>query len=243
MLLCDSVWGPLTTDVNWFKEPEWELINHQIFSQLFSQTPVQLMRILDAYMLYNIGGTCLFHVGLLLDYSWDELRTAICPLRRIIGEDERALEDLFFCAANSTLLRELHTDAILWELATRCIRRMMKLAAGELPWHFSFSTLSWSQILRSCAPCPDLLQNLREIELPLTTTEIMGDHRIPEHLHNVMQWLKKFPQPPLGLLARIEQYFEAEIRKHRFRPTFHDLEGHWTDWKYRTSGGDIVLFP
>ncbi|KAJ6491519.1 hypothetical protein DFH09DRAFT_1104967 [Mycena vulgaris] len=211
ILLCDSAWGRLTTENNWFKEPEWELTNHQIFSQLFSQTPVQLMRILDAYMLYNIGGTCLFQIGLFLDYSWDELRTAI---------------------PNSTLLRELHTDAILWELAARCIRRMM-----------NFSTLSWSQILRSCGSCPDLLQNLREIELPSTTTEIMDDHRIPEHLHNVMQWLKKFPQPPLGLLARIEQYFEAEIRKHRFRPTFHDLEGHWTDWKYRTSGGDIVLFP
>ncbi|KAJ6598311.1 hypothetical protein DFH09DRAFT_1071337 [Mycena vulgaris] len=226
ILLCDSAWGRLTTENNWFKEPEWELTNHQIFSQLFFADAGATYK--DSRRIHAVQ-----HRGHLSfpDRTFPRLfmgraedgYTSLC---RIIGEDEKALDDLFFCAANSTLLRELHTDAILWELAARCIRRMM-----------NFSTVSWSQILRSCGSCPDLLQNLREIELPSTTTEIMEDHRIPEHLHNVMQWLKKFPQPPLGLLARIEQYFEAEIRKHRFRPTFHDLEGHWTDWKYRTSGG------
>ncbi|KAJ7035191.1 hypothetical protein C8F04DRAFT_1233840 [Mycena alexandri] len=105
MILCASAWDQATLQ-------PWEYHN---YGEILSQVPPQLFRTLQSYRLvepYRKGRHPLFHFHLLFNLSWDELRKVICPLRKIIGEDERGLRELFQATSDPILFQQMHSSSI-----------------------------------------------------------------------------------------------------------------------------------
>ncbi|KAJ7787809.1 hypothetical protein B0H13DRAFT_1936687, partial [Mycena leptocephala] len=61
----------------------------------------------------------------------------------------------------------------------------------------------WSYYLRACPPSPKLLQDLEPI---------LEDYRdeFRYEYHNIVQWLKTFPQLPQELISRVEGYLDGK---------------------------------
>lgn len=126
MLFCDSVWCL----------PEEKLDDElQDIHQVLLQTSPQLIKVLHGYALLDEWPglfISLFDIRLVLDHSWDELRTIICPLRGITGENTAALKKLFTYASHPTRIRELHPDPTLWDLANGSMRLMKKITVHRV---------------------------------------------------------------------------------------------------------------
>ncbi|KAJ6490914.1 hypothetical protein C8R45DRAFT_195088 [Mycena sanguinolenta] len=75
------------------------------------------------------GWNTLFRIRCLLGLSWDELRAAICSLRKILGPDITRMPNHRTWIADETVLATFHTNSVLAELAksSLChIRAMIK---------------------------------------------------------------------------------------------------------------------
>jgi hypothetical protein len=70
----------------------------------------------------------LFQIHFLLDFSWDELRTAICSLR---DEEEGLLTKLLIVALDTTLF-PVPLNPLMWDLACGSLRVMQQMIRGEL---------------------------------------------------------------------------------------------------------------
>jgi hypothetical protein len=146
----------------------------------------------------------LFNIHFLLDLSWDELRTAICPLRPLIGEDDGGLIELLVSASDPTFYRQLHPASTLRDIVCGSMHIMKKIVANELSWpvwqvpsvptaqsysHITrMSTWAWARLLKSCPPCPVLLQHLCELEIAAVI--FLLEYWDQEDLDHVVKWLK-----------------------------------------------------
>jgi hypothetical protein len=74
----------------------------------------------------------LFKIHFLLDFSWDELRTAICSLRSFIGDKEEGLLTKLLIVALDPTLFPVPFDSIVWGLACGSLRVMQRILRGEL---------------------------------------------------------------------------------------------------------------
>ncbi|KAJ7757355.1 hypothetical protein DFH07DRAFT_460273 [Mycena maculata] len=94
----------------------------------------QLLRILQAYaVLYRTPGEDLWlKIRLLLDFSWDELRTIIRSLRPVTDDRLRELPSL---VSDPTLFPNFHVDSILSDLGRGRLTLMEKLIRGEADWN------------------------------------------------------------------------------------------------------------
>jgi hypothetical protein len=139
MHLCDSFWKGVTYTSH--TQPQKSYNNEEILSQ----ASPQLSRILQGYrvmrpFLPGFDAVCglspLFNIRLLLNLPWDEIKKAICPLRRIIGENKGELEELFYATSNPTLWQQPHSGSIFWDLARGYLRTMNSILLHRLPWNF-----------------------------------------------------------------------------------------------------------
>ncbi|KAJ7884483.1 hypothetical protein B0H13DRAFT_2045789 [Mycena leptocephala] len=195
----------------------------------------QLIQLLHAYpLLYDVDKgqhPALNELRPVLGHSWDELRTIICPLRGLVSQENTALELLFLSVSHRTRIHELHPDPTLVHMAHGAMRSMTNLTICQLPKKFYAAAPCWGCVLRSCPPDPDLLNTLLETE----RSSAISDPSRPlnkANIHNVIEWLKTFPEPPWDLIARIQGLLPDSDRRRDF--IGQDLEQFWAAWKERT---------
>ncbi|KAJ6598346.1 hypothetical protein DFH09DRAFT_1131566 [Mycena vulgaris] len=193
MILCDITWLK-TARIQISRGPGWKL------------SP-QVGMIIHAYKLHNENRilTSLSNIRLLFNYPWEELRTAICSLRGII--DEKLAVPTLSALAEPP-------NSVVPDLVHGCIRLLNKIATHKLPWEFRSATHAWSRLLRSCPPCPEILQDLWEIEPALESSKLFEYYDPDQFRHNIIQWLKTFPQPPLDLIDCFERDLEERCRRY-----------------------------
>jgi hypothetical protein len=64
------------------------------------------------------------------------MRTAICPLRDDIGENESALGELMLSASGPIFAYQFLLNGTMVGLVKSCMERVRKIRAGELNWQF-----------------------------------------------------------------------------------------------------------
>jgi hypothetical protein len=134
MAVCDGIWSRA------IKRTAGNTEEMQEVKQVLAWMSPLLMRLLHAYpLLYDLGlrqFPALWELRPVLDQSWDELRTVICPLRELVGETNTALERLFFSISHQTRVHELHPDPTLGYMAHGAMWTMTNLTTHQLPKQF-----------------------------------------------------------------------------------------------------------
>jgi hypothetical protein len=126
---CDRIWS----------FPEYTAKESHNYSQILSQASPQLIRILQAYKLdfvsygFHARGSKLLNIRLVLNLSWDELRKAIYPLRKIIGEDSYRLRELSNFTPKPALSRTPQCRSIFWDIALGYLPMLRAVYDGRLP--------------------------------------------------------------------------------------------------------------
>ncbi|KAJ6551280.1 hypothetical protein B0H19DRAFT_1378054 [Mycena capillaripes] len=216
-------------------ESEWDKPKIQVtgkdwsrYHQVLSQASPSLLKILRAIpLVVHYGMTShLFKTRLLLDFSWDEMRTAFSSLRSL--KDQDGGEDFIRKVSNVALDRGLlpwSFDSMMWDFACGALHALQQIVRGEVDPCILVSLAGWSRYLRSCPPSPKLLQDLCEIEpiLKGTYRKVLADVQC----HNVVHWLKTFPEPQQELIGRVECYLETE---RALSPDKGDPEDDWREW-------------
>ncbi|KAJ7635266.1 hypothetical protein FB45DRAFT_1057137 [Roridomyces roridus] len=167
-----------------------------------------------------------------LDYSWDDLRRIICPLRETVGQDSHALELLFLSACHPTRINEFHPAATLQHLAQGGMRTMINVTTNHLPVRFYAAAPLWGSVLRACPPDTKLLETLIESE----RASAISDPERPSNtsnVHNAIEWLKTFPESPRQLIERIQELLPNSDNS-RGASTNVDVEDLWVEWKKTT---------
>jgi hypothetical protein len=113
------------------REPEVTWSDWDHCSQILSQTSPSCIRILQAIKFISRPSYNLFKIHFLLDFSWDELRTAICFLRSPMRDEEELLPTLSIVALDPSLFPPPF-DSIMWDLACGSLRVMQQIIRGEL---------------------------------------------------------------------------------------------------------------
>ncbi|KAJ7280881.1 hypothetical protein C8J57DRAFT_1300362 [Mycena rebaudengoi] len=128
--------------------------------------------------------------------------------------------------------------ALALRLARGSARLLKEMATGQKPLYDLIVMEMWGYFVRSSTHSPELLQDIREFPSfeTLSVLRISGDE--PENYHNILQWLKAFPDPPLDLIDIWEGYL-MESCNHYSTWDNKSLEDRWRAWQTRTSG----LFP
>ncbi|KAJ7434154.1 hypothetical protein FB451DRAFT_303788 [Mycena latifolia] len=220
---CDSIFqrsgGPITVQLS-------DAACHAILSQ----SP-ELLRILQACWVCRTtfsGMTKLrmksqFYIRFLLHIPWDDLRAIIRASRALLGHSSR--EKLFilwnFSLRSTTICPEVYPwPSTCRDLARGCVR--LQLDQDGLPSSQRSNIEFWSQLVRLSPPCNDLLTDICN----LSTSLEMDDFDI----HNVLEWLKTFPQPPLDVIEHWQRCLE-ECRRAFHGSTFKECEELWTDFR------------
>ncbi|KAJ7085046.1 hypothetical protein C8R44DRAFT_862213 [Mycena epipterygia] len=230
MLRCDEVW----------KSTREHLPFHEHkYGEILSKVPLQLLGILRACTItkgnyWFIHTSSLVRIHFLLDFSWDELKKAICPLRKIMDKYPGKLDELLTYASDPRLY--LKAASIVWDLSRGYLRVMRSLLDYKLPWDFRSSVLpyGWGHALRSCPPFDEMLRDVRELEFA-SVGPLLFQYTHPDDFHNILQWLKTFPTPPHDLIIRFERHLEP-CRRMIQRTTFDEFEYRWRSWRKRILG-------
>jgi len=199
-----------------------------------SQASPSLVRILPAMFLtdgslagvyYTYQKNFLFKIHMMLDVSWDELRTVVCSLRPLIGDraEKRFIRIMSIVALDPTLSPP-RFDSILRDLACGSLHAMRQVLFGEIDKNVLLTLRGWGYYLRSCLPSPKLLQELDVIEPFFMTIDSRLEN---SDLYNTVQWLKTFPQPPLELIRCFESYYSGQATDRDFE----HWERRWSEWK------------
>ncbi|KAJ7021822.1 hypothetical protein C8F04DRAFT_259065 [Mycena alexandri] len=232
MILCDHIWSDVESHPSKFLRA-----GSQIPSENFSSTiSPNLLRILHTCAFF--GGhdqavnpdrtqntTPLSNVRTLLDFTWDEMRGTICPLRTIIGEDEGTLGHLLISATRPTIFRTLDFTSTLGTAIRNYMTAITKIDSGKPDrWFSGESTVKISRLWRAHPPCPDLLREIRAI-WPDSNHSFMGG----EDFHNLIEWLNAFPRPPAELVEGLRSTIDS---RYGFLPsmTASYFEENWQQW-------------
>jgi hypothetical protein len=104
-------------------------------SHILSQASPTLVRILHTirFIILQWHDTwVLCQIHFLLNFSWDELRTAICSLRSLIHDKEEGILNTLSTVALDPTLFPLPFDLIMWDLACGSLHVMQQILRGEL---------------------------------------------------------------------------------------------------------------
>ncbi|KAJ6523965.1 hypothetical protein DFH09DRAFT_1189930 [Mycena vulgaris] len=172
-----------------------------------------------------------FHV--FLNLSWDKIRSIICPLRDLVGQDREKVRFLYRFMRDKA--QQHHSLVEHKDVAYRCIRVLKAVDSGELHVNFwSMVAPSWGLLIRLHSPCPDLLQKIREF-VPSSWLLLECQLRLID-IHNVVQWLKTFPEPPLEVIHRWEGYFMKVYQNTTIFPWFkQEIEDQNTKYSFDDS--------
>ncbi|KAJ6523672.1 hypothetical protein DFH09DRAFT_1047135 [Mycena vulgaris] len=180
---------------------------------ILSQSP-GFLRICQAWWAHNTAcsgsagrAPSLLCIRFLLDIPWDELGASIGPLRSFPGNnDEGKIHALLdFTIRSTTICPEAYPwPATCTDVARGCIR-LLKVQDHTLPDHHRqwLNSLCWGRLVRLSPHCSDVLADIRNV------SPLIG--RLVEcysyfEIHDVLQWLKGFPQPPLDMIRQWETY-------------------------------------
>ncbi|KAJ7118225.1 hypothetical protein C8R44DRAFT_878843 [Mycena epipterygia] len=235
MLQCDYAWSSRKIHITY---------DHD-YGEILSQAPPQLLKILHACTITNwsYSESSLVRTHFLLDLSWNELRKSICPLREIMDTYDGKLDELFTYASDPKFCPK--PTSIFSELSREYLRVMRSILDHKLPWHLRWHVVGdkWGGVLRSCPPCDDMLRDLRELEFASAGTSLL-DYTGLDDFHNVLQWLKTFPEPSHDLIARFEQHLEhrkIKYLEYEVRKTSDELEVDWISWRKKMVGSFASL--
>ncbi|KAJ7118236.1 hypothetical protein C8R44DRAFT_878850 [Mycena epipterygia] len=227
MLQCDYAWS----------SPRSHVISYDHdYGEILSQAPSQLLKIFHACTItkWSDRKSSLVWTHFLLDFSCDELRKSICPLREIMDTYDGKLDKLFTYASEPNFCPK--PASIFRDLSRGQMRTMRSMLDPKLPRNFSWQMRSdWGRVLRSCPPCDDMLRDLRELEFDFPGTSIL-DYTLSYDFHNILQWLKTFPEPPHDLIARFEDHLQRNILKYGMKKTFDEFEERWMSWRKKIVG-------
>jgi hypothetical protein len=104
-------------------------------SRILSQASSSLIRIVQAIRFippYFYGAILLLKIHFLLDFSWDELRIAICSLRSLICDEGKDLMRKLLIVALDPTFFPVPFDSLMWDLAHGSLRVMQRILRGEL---------------------------------------------------------------------------------------------------------------
>ncbi|KAJ7118202.1 hypothetical protein C8R44DRAFT_790385, partial [Mycena epipterygia] len=218
------------------------------YGEILSKAPSQLLKILHACTIikervyWSIPHSSLVGTHFLLDLSWDELRKSICALREIMDTYDGKLGILFTYASDPNFCPK--PASIVLELSRGYLRVIRSICDHKLPWYFEvIMANTWGRVLRSCPPCDDILRDLREIEFASAGASLY-DCTGSDDLHNILQWLKTFPEPSHDLIARFEQHLEhrkIKYLEYEVRKTSDELEVDWISWRKKMVGSFASL--
>ncbi|KAF7362955.1 WD40 repeat-like protein [Mycena venus] len=193
---------------DWYTKPaiRTEQLNQLEYNELFSQFP-QLLKVLQAgwmcYMCSLNQPPGLFDICLVLGIPWSEMRSAVIqPLK-----DNRTRIPLLFSSANTAALR---CQTVRIDLARGFGRLLKKTANGDLPHQLSPKGVNWCRLVRSCPPCPGLLEDLRGLRpSSLETFSLSGERYGWDEFLNLISWLRSFPEGTQDLISVWESHAEA----------------------------------
>jgi hypothetical protein len=101
-------------------------------SQILSQASPSLIRILQAIRFLQKNRYLPLYKIHFLNFSWDELRTAICSLCSLIcDEGEVLMRKLLIVALDPTLF-SVPFDSLMWDLACGSLHVLQRILWGEL---------------------------------------------------------------------------------------------------------------
>jgi hypothetical protein len=105
------------------------------------RTSPELIRVLHAYAfsVRDAGRfleTSLFKIRLLLNLTWEELRTTICPLLASFSQDQGGVHDLLIFVTHPSRFRMFGARCTLETLVRNSTKILKQVLSGELPWHF-----------------------------------------------------------------------------------------------------------
>ncbi|KAJ7461902.1 hypothetical protein FB451DRAFT_1370983 [Mycena latifolia] len=193
---------------------------------VLSQSP-GLLRILQAWWVCRIAFPWmtefrmdgLLYIRFLLHIPWDELWAIVRALHSLV--DSMSIEQasilLRFTLRSTTICPEVYPwPSTCRDLARGCIRLLPD--QDGLPVQSKTLILSWAKLIRLSPPCDDLLADIHDLS---PSPEMDGFD-----IHNSLEWLKTFPQPPLDVVNRWQGYLD----KHRLNfycPKFKKYEEWW----------------
>ncbi|KAJ7605374.1 hypothetical protein DFH06DRAFT_258869 [Mycena polygramma] len=189
--------------VEW--DPSLSYLSGQRCEEVLSKSP-WLLRIFYAASVLCPTGACAFLFEA-LGISFAEMRTAICSLRDIFDRD---LPDrgTIWALARFVLLKYrpwLREHKII---AHRCVQLLKDIGSGVLyfePW--TWANPCWGILIRTSPAYLDLLHDIRDLVPPIRLLDFDPTCCNPIDVHNVLEWLKMYPQPPLDIIKRWEGYF------------------------------------
>ncbi|KAJ7280886.1 hypothetical protein C8J57DRAFT_1300391 [Mycena rebaudengoi] len=125
--------------------------------------------------------------------------------------------------------------ALALRLARGSARLLKEMATGQKPLYDLAVLFQWGYFVRASTHSPELLQDIRELPSfeTFSVLNIFGNE--PENYHNILQWLKTFPNPPLDLINIWEGYLVESWNKYARRRDDNSLEDQWRVWQTRTS--------
>ncbi|KAJ7804339.1 hypothetical protein B0H14DRAFT_2527353 [Mycena olivaceomarginata] len=190
-------------------EPLSEQQSARLMDQL-AECPM-LLRIFHAYVWADKDSVYLREMRFLLNVSWDELRATLCCLRPIFPDGLPRLLTLSRFIHNSMTNPSTWRANISIDLASGYIRVRKLVEKGDLPEYLWGRWIQWGRFIRGSPCSAELLSSIKEFvppEVPYYLHTVHGE----EECHDVIQWLKSFPEPPLEEIRRWEMLFLEEQR-------------------------------
>ncbi|KAJ7450474.1 hypothetical protein FB451DRAFT_722791 [Mycena latifolia] len=169
----------------------------------------------------------LSYIRFLLHIPWDELWAIIRASRSLLGD--RTSEKL--CILLKFTLRSTENCPAVypWPLTCRDLTRgctRLLLDQDRFP-NYQKIIPSWAKLIRLSLPCDDLLADIRN----LWPSPNMGGF----YIHNVLEWLKTFPQPPLDVTERwqkcLEECRQASHPGTSYYRQFKEYEARWAEFQ------------
>ncbi|KAJ7248363.1 hypothetical protein C8J57DRAFT_1724219 [Mycena rebaudengoi] len=209
------------------------LLSDRDCTEVFTRSPL-LARVFQAYILGDrwkyVG---LVQIHFLLDIPWDDLRTAICSLKPIVGADQVKIRALLKHVAQS-LSPATSMDTLSSELARGFLRMLKSVSTGQQPEYFWASELPWGLYIRSSPHSPGLLQHIHECIsfTAIRRLKIAADY--PNNYYHVVQWLKAYPDPPQELINTWQRYLMAAYNSYKLSRlwTESDFNEEWRTWEH-----------
>ncbi|KAF7369281.1 WD40 repeat-like protein [Mycena venus] len=176
------------------------------YCQILSSAPPPLIKILQAVKCMDRKSySLLFQIHILLDFSWDKLRTAICSLRSLIGEEEEPINNVWIVANDPTVF-PVRFESMMLDLARGSLSVIRQIFNGQVDRDFELR--GWSCFLMACPPSLDLLQDLWDSEPAWNNIAVF-------ETHNVVQWLKTFQSPGPEEFGKFDTSAPPDLRIHR----------------------------
>ncbi|KAJ6570485.1 hypothetical protein DFH09DRAFT_416927 [Mycena vulgaris] len=161
--------------------------------------------------------------------TWDELRAIISPLRSLLGffgqHMGRAIQALLkFTIQNPMICPEPYPWPTICRALARGWLRLLKCADSRLPDPQRISYPYWGRLVRLSPHCSDVLADIRNVS-PLIGRSVVCYSYFD--IHDVLQWLKGFPQPPLDMIKQWETYKVSNIKPFGSNISTDVLEESW----------------